>query len=115
MNKTPQRDRDAKTELILSEEKLFNKLFDIARCHCKDLRQLPDVEPRAASSEIAFLQDQRGARKMTLGDIDYEETLQISGKNGSGIKGAMMRMKLALLTLLRLSPPTSTSLTRETH
>ena len=75
LNKTPKKDRDTKTKLILSEEKLFNKLFDIARCRCKDLRRCNcPMSSRVPPAEIAFLRDQRGARKMTLGGIDYEET-----------------------------------------
>jgi len=75
LNKTPKRNRDAKTKQIISEEKLFNKLFDIASRRSKDLRSCNcPLLSCVPSAEITFLRDRRGARKMKLGGVDYEET-----------------------------------------
>ena len=75
LTKTPKRNRESKTKRVRSEENLFDKLFDIARCRCRDLRSCHcPLSSRVPEAEIAFLRDQRGARNMTLGGIDHEET-----------------------------------------
>ena len=74
-NKVPKRMRERQAKQSLSEVSQFRKLFDIARCRCKDLRRCTcPLSNRIPPAEIAFLRDQRGVRKMKLGGVDYEET-----------------------------------------
>ena len=68
LNKTPMKKRNTRTKQILTEEKVFRELFDIASCRCKDLRRCNcPLSNRVPAPEAAFLRDQRGARKMKLG------------------------------------------------
>lgn len=49
----------------------FESLFDIARCKCKTQDSCNCQRyDRIAPEEWSFLQDQRGPRKLTLGNVD---------------------------------------------
>ena len=57
------------------EEMWFSKLFDVARCKCKDpCRCLCARSDKVPPEEVEFLLDQRGKREMGLGPIDKLES-----------------------------------------
>lgn len=62
-------------EFLAREEEWFSKLFDIARCKCKDPSQCCCARSdKVPPEEVEFLLDQRGERNMGLGPVDQVET-----------------------------------------
>lgn len=60
---------------INQKKTTLRKLFDIALCKCKNLRQCRcPRNNRVPSAEVDFLRDQRGLRVRFIGGLDREET-----------------------------------------
>lgn len=75
INKISKTSRDMKNPRAMKMEQFFDKLFDIALCKCRNLHRCSCPPSRSVpQTEIQFLQDQRGPRKMTLGAVDRPET-----------------------------------------
>lgn len=57
------------------------RLFDISACKCEILEQCScDKEKKVPKNEWGFLLDQRGPRKMIIGNIDVKETSKLINK-----------------------------------
>ena len=75
INKIFKTSRDMKNPRAMKMEQFFDKLFDIALCKCRNLHRCSCPPSRSVpQTEIQFLEDQRGPRKMTLGAVDRPET-----------------------------------------
>ena len=71
LNKTPMRHRQEQSAATAE----FDKLLDIAKCKCKSQSNCKcPAAHKVPQEEAAFLRDQRGQRRLTLGSHDRATT-----------------------------------------